>query len=92
MRIFAGNYSVFAIHPQNNDIYRIIYRSKTKTIFDTVIPEELRQDRIGGPSADFAVGIFDEILWGLSLDRSGIYQFNEKTTVIITGKGLEGWR
>lgn len=90
VRIFAGPTSVYAIHPQNNDIYSIYYRPKFKTVLGTVMPEELRQDRIGGHSADFAVGIFKGTLWGLSLDRSGIYQFDEKTKGNYTWKMIGG--
>ena len=80
--IFAGPsslsfHTVYAIHPQHNDIYRISYTEKHSRLTGTVVPEDFSLVRIGGPSTEFAVGIFQGRLWGLSPDRSGIYQPDE---------------
>lgn len=91
VRIFAGPsflsfHTVYAIHPQNNDIYRISYTEKHGRLTGTVVPEDISVVRIGGHSAEFAVGIFQGRLWGLSPDGSGIYQFDVKT------KGNNTWK
>jgi hypothetical protein len=70
LKIFSGSstnkfvHIVYAIHPQNNSLYRIYYNKNQ---------EKNSQTRIGGPSTEFAVGQFEGLIWGLSPDRSGIY-------------------
>jgi hypothetical protein len=78
--IFAGPcwhkdfHCVYAIHPQNDNLYRIDYTEKHDRIVGGPAPEKLEQTRIGGPSAEFAVGQFEGNIWGLSPDKSGIYE------------------
>jgi hypothetical protein len=77
--IFSGTHNfknfhvVYAIHPQNYNLYRIDYTEKHDRIVGGPAPEKIDQTRIGGPSAELAVGQFKGSLWGLSPDRSGIY-------------------
>ena len=65
-----GSITVYAVHPGSGDIHRIKYDYETA---------KSSQGRIGGPAAEFAVGQFQNTVWGLSKDRSYIFEFGYVT-------------
>lgn len=65
---------LYAVDLENRSLYQIDYIEPHDRLVGGPAPEKIEQKRIGGPGADFVVGLFKGSIWGLSPDRSGIYE------------------